>query len=47
MESLRVFWGELGAFRYGVILLFCIDTHLYLSRYSSVCDRVSQSKTDG
>ena len=30
MESLRVFWGELGAFRYGVILLFVLTlTYIY------------------
>lgn len=30
MESLRVFWGELEAFRYGVILLFVLTlTYIY------------------
>ena len=30
MESLRAFWGELGAFRYGVILLFVLTlTYIY------------------
>ena len=30
MESLRVFWGELGTFRYGVILLFVLTlTYIY------------------
>ena len=45
MESLRVFWENWELLGMGNTSV-CVDTHLHLSRYSSMCDRVSQSKAD-
>lgn len=36
MESLRVFWGELGAFRYGVILLFVLTLPISITLFVGV-----------